>query len=98
MAKRSMRRSPRQAEFPVTEAAQEAASLGMGVEDDLSVTTGGEIDGSPRWDDPRNSADFRGIVPADLNPEIAAIRSPDGYALSHSAATCASWEGGVGRP
>jgi hypothetical protein len=37
------------------------------------------------WDDPRNSAFFRGVIPAYLNPEIAAIRSPEGYALSHYA-------------
>ena len=37
------------------------------------------------WDDPVNSAYFRGIVPVYLNPEIGVIRSPEGYALSHYA-------------
>lgn len=46
---------------------------------------GGQIHEDLPWDDPRNSAYFRGIVPAYLNPEIGAIRSSEGYALSHYA-------------
>jgi prepilin-type processing-associated H-X9-DG protein len=47
--------------------------------------TASEIDFDRPWNHPRNSAYFRGIVPDYLNAEIATIRSPDGYALSHYA-------------
>jgi hypothetical protein len=44
-----------------------------------------DIDKSLPWDDPRNSAYYRGIVPYYLNPEIGAIRDSRGYGLSHFA-------------
>lgn len=37
------------------------------------------------WNDPRNSAYFKGVVPVYLNPEIEVFRNNDGYALSHYA-------------
>ena len=45
----------------------------------------GQFDPARPWNDPVNSAYFRGIVPVYLNPEIGVIRSPEGYALSHYA-------------
>lgn len=45
----------------------------------------GDVDKTLPWDDPRNSAYYRGIVPYYLNPEIGAIRDPRGYGLSHFA-------------
>ena len=45
----------------------------------------GRIDGDRAWDDARNSAYFRGIVPPFLNPDIGRIRDARGYALSHFA-------------
>jgi hypothetical protein len=46
---------------------------------------GGELDDTRPWNDPANSAYFRGVVPAFLNPEVGVVRSPEGYALSHYA-------------
>jgi prepilin-type processing-associated H-X9-DG protein len=46
---------------------------------------GGQLREDLPWNDPRNSAYFKGLVPIYLNPEVAAIRSPEGYALSHYA-------------
>ena len=37
------------------------------------------------WHDPRNSAYFKAVIPNYLNPEIGAIRNPEGYGLSHYA-------------
>lgn len=45
----------------------------------------GEIQPEIPWDDPRNSAYFRGIVPFYLNPEMGVVRDSRGYALSHYA-------------
>jgi prepilin-type processing-associated H-X9-DG protein len=45
----------------------------------------GSFDPDKPWDDPVNSAYFRGIVPEYLNPAIETVRSPQGYALSHYA-------------
>jgi prepilin-type processing-associated H-X9-DG protein len=45
----------------------------------------GEIRMDLPWDDPRNSAHFRGIVPDYLHPEIGVVRDDRGYALSHYA-------------
>lgn len=56
--------------------------------DALPYTTfgvGGELRPDLPWNDPRNSAYFKGIVPPYLNPEVAVFRNPDGYALSHYA-------------
>ncbi len=46
---------------------------------------GGKLDDTRPWNDPANSAYFRGVVPGFLNPEVGVVRSPDGYALSHYA-------------
>jgi hypothetical protein len=46
---------------------------------------GGELDDTRPWNDPANSAYFRGVVPVFLNPEVGVVRSPEGYALSHYA-------------
>lgn len=46
---------------------------------------GGELRQDLPWNNPRNSAYFKGIVPIYLNPEINVVRSPEGYALSHFA-------------
>ncbi len=46
---------------------------------------GGELDETRPWNDPANSAYFRGVVPGFLNPEVGVVRNPDGYALSHYA-------------
>jgi hypothetical protein len=46
---------------------------------------GGELDDTRPWNDPANSAYFRGVVPSFLNPEVGVVRSPEGYALSHYA-------------
>ena len=46
---------------------------------------GGELDDTRPWNDPANSAYFRGVVPGFLNPEVGVVRSPEGYALSHYA-------------
>jgi hypothetical protein len=35
------------------------------------------------WRHPRNSAQFKGVVLEYLNPDLALVRSPDGFALSH---------------
>ena len=51
----------------------------------FSVTIGGGIREDLPWDDPRNSAYFRGVVLPYLNPEIGTIRDERGYALSHYA-------------
>jgi prepilin-type processing-associated H-X9-DG protein len=45
----------------------------------------GTVDWDKPWDDPRNSAYFRGIVVPFLNPEIGRLRDDRGYALSHYA-------------
>jgi prepilin-type processing-associated H-X9-DG protein len=45
----------------------------------------GELRDALPWNDPRNSAYFKGIVPLYLNPEIRDLRNSDGYALSHYA-------------
>lgn len=37
------------------------------------------------WDDPANSAYFRGVIPVYLNPDIGVLRNSKGYALSHYA-------------
>jgi prepilin-type processing-associated H-X9-DG protein len=46
---------------------------------------GGKLREDLPWNDPRNSAYFRAVVPIFLNPEIRVARSADGYALSHYA-------------
>jgi prepilin-type processing-associated H-X9-DG protein len=46
---------------------------------------GGELRRDRPWDDPGNSAYFKGVVPFYLNPEVRVLRSPRGYALSHYA-------------
>jgi prepilin-type processing-associated H-X9-DG protein len=46
---------------------------------------GGELHHDLAWNDPRNSAHFKGVIPIYLNPEIRVIRSPEGYALGHYA-------------
>src|SRR5262249_51061616 len=51
----------------------------------MSYMVGGGLRQDLPWDDPRNSAYFKGVVPIYLNPEMRAIRSPEGYALSHYA-------------
>jgi prepilin-type processing-associated H-X9-DG protein len=51
----------------------------------LQMMPSGEIHDELPWNDPRNSAYFRGIVLPYLNPEIGTLRSPEGYALSHYA-------------
>lgn len=51
----------------------------------LPISPGGEIHQDLPWDDPRNSAYFRGVVVPYLNPEIGPIRDERGYALSHYA-------------
>ena len=51
----------------------------------LGARIAGPIDEDRPWNDPRNSAYFRGIVVGYLNPEIESIRSAEGYALSHYA-------------
>lgn len=37
------------------------------------------------WNDSRNSAYFKGMVPIYLNPQVGVIRSAEGYALGHYA-------------
>lgn len=37
------------------------------------------------WDEPENSAYFRAVIPEYLNPEVATVRSLEGYGLSHYA-------------
>jgi hypothetical protein len=51
----------------------------------VSWLPSGPIDRDKPWDDPRNSAYFRGIVVPYLNMDIAQIRDERGYALSHYA-------------
>jgi len=51
----------------------------------MPVKHAGDIQTDVPWDDPRNSAYFRGIVPVYLNPEIGVVRDFQGYALSHYA-------------
>jgi prepilin-type processing-associated H-X9-DG protein len=51
----------------------------------LETSFYGSFDPDKPWDDPVNSAYFRGIVPEYLNPAIETVRSPQGYALSHYA-------------
>jgi len=46
---------------------------------------GGRLRRDLAWDDPRNSAYFKGVVPIYLNPEVGVVRSPEGYALAHYA-------------
>ena len=46
---------------------------------------GGRLRRDLPWNDPRNSAYFKGVVPIYLNPEVGVVRSPEGYALSHYA-------------
>jgi prepilin-type processing-associated H-X9-DG protein len=46
---------------------------------------GGRLRDDLPWNDPRNSAYFKSVVPLYLNPEIRVVRSPEGYALSHYA-------------
>ena len=68
---------------------------------DFPSRLGGELDDTRPWNDPANSAYFRGVVPSFLNPEVGVVRSPEGYALSHyagnvhvlgtTASTRASW-------
>lgn len=48
----------------------------------MSATPKG-IDLDIGWDDPANSAHFRGFVPEFLNPDVSTIRDARGYALSH---------------
>jgi len=52
---------------------------------DLPIKNAGDIQTEVPWDDPRNSAYFRGIVSFYLNPEIGVVRNLQGYALSHYA-------------
>ncbi len=46
---------------------------------------GGDLSQDRPWNDPRNSAYFKGIVPLYLNPEIVPLRNFQGYALGHYA-------------
>jgi prepilin-type processing-associated H-X9-DG protein len=46
---------------------------------------GGRLRHDLPWNDPRNSAYFKGVVHIYLNPEVRMIRSPEGYALGHYA-------------
>jgi prepilin-type processing-associated H-X9-DG protein len=46
---------------------------------------GGRLRHDLPWNDPQNSAYFRSVVPLYLNPECRAVRSPEGYVLSHYA-------------
>lgn len=48
-------------------------------------TLGGRLREDMPWNDPANSAYFKGVVPFYLNPAVRAIRSPEGYALAHYA-------------
>ncbi|SIO66713.1 hypothetical protein SAMN05444166_8192 [Singulisphaera sp. GP187] len=50
-----------------------------------NFTLGGPLHVERPWNDPQNSAYFKGVVPYYLNPEIRAFRSAEGYALSHYA-------------
>jgi hypothetical protein len=52
---------------------------------DFPSRLGGELDDTRPWNDPANSAYFRGVVPGFLNPEVGVVRSQEGYALSHYA-------------
>jgi hypothetical protein len=52
---------------------------------DFPTVLGGELDDTRSWNDPANSAYFRGVVPGFLNPEVGVVRSREGYALSHYA-------------
>jgi hypothetical protein len=45
----------------------------------------GKLDDTQPWNDPANSAYFRGVVPVFLNPAVGVVRSPEGYALTHYA-------------
>jgi hypothetical protein len=44
-----------------------------------------EVDFELPWDHPRNAPTFRTFVPVYLNPEIGALRTADGFAMSHYA-------------
>lgn len=58
-----------------------------------SFGTPGAIHEELPWNDPLNSANFKGVVPIYLNPEvIGAIRDPEGYALSHYAGNVHVWD------
>jgi prepilin-type processing-associated H-X9-DG protein len=46
---------------------------------------GGRLRKDLPWNDPRNSAYFKGVVPIYLNPQVGVIRNPEGYALGHYA-------------
>ena len=46
---------------------------------------GGNLRKDLPWNDPRNSAYFKAVVPLYLNPEVRVIRNPEGYALGHYA-------------
>ena len=46
---------------------------------------GGTFRDEPPWNDPRNSAYFKGAVPLYPNPEVRVVRSARGYTLIHYA-------------
>lgn len=52
---------------------------------EMSIVLGGRLSKDLPWNDPRNSAYFKSVVPIYLNPEVGVIRSPEGYALGHYA-------------
>ena len=51
----------------------------------MSITLGGQLHENLPWNDPRNSAYFKAVIPTYLNPEIGVIRNAEGYGLSHYA-------------
>jgi prepilin-type processing-associated H-X9-DG protein len=52
---------------------------------DMSIMLGGKLRPDLPWNDPRNSAYFKAVIPIYLNPEVGVIRNPEGYGLSHYA-------------
>ena len=52
---------------------------------DMAIVLGGQLREDLPWNDPRNSAYFKAVIPTYLNPEVGVIRNPEGYGLSHYA-------------
>jgi hypothetical protein len=52
---------------------------------DLGLYPSGFVRREFPWNSPENSANYKGIVPVFLNPEVRPTRTPEGYGLGHYA-------------
>ena len=52
---------------------------------DLGYYLSGDVRRGLPWNDPENSAYYKGMVPEFLNPEVLTTRTPEGYGLGHYA-------------